>query len=62
WKLHRIEQKGKVKFELYNLIDDPMEAADQSGNETKRVEQMAKSLNAWQLSVLDSWSGKDYAK
>lgn len=62
WKLHRIEQKGKVKFELYNLIDDPMEAADQSGNETKRVERMAKSLNAWQLSVLDSWSGNDYAK
>jgi len=61
WKLHRIEQTGKVKFELYNLADDPMETTNLSASEPKRVAAMTKSLEAWQRSVLASWSGKDYA-
>lgn len=62
WKLHRIEQQGKVKFELYNLADDPMETKDISSTQPDRTADMTKSLEAWQRSVLDSWSGKDYQR
>lgn len=62
WKLHRIEQQGKVRFELYQLVDDPMEANDLSGDEPDRVARMKDELQAWQKSVLNSWSGNDYAK
>ncbi len=62
WKLHRIEKGGKVRFELYNLVKDPMEANDVSAKETDRVAAMRKQLEAWQQSVLNSWSGKDYQK
>lgn len=60
WKLHRIENGGKVKFELYNLADDPMEEHDLSASQTKRVAAMRDELEAWQRSVLASWSGEDY--
>jgi len=60
WKLHRIEHQGKVKYELYQLIDDPMEANDLSQQQPQRVGQLATALEAWQQSVLKSWSGADY--
>lgn len=60
WKLHRIETKGKVTFELYHLIDDPMEQNDLSAAESERVDSMKQKLEAWQKSVLASWSGADY--
>ena len=60
WKLHRIEQGGKVTLELYHLIDDPMEANDLSEQHPDRTAKMQTSLEDWQRSVLDSWSGKDY--
>ncbi len=60
WKLHRVEQAGNVKLELYHLIDDPMETNDLSKQQPKRVTELQASLEAWQRSVLDSWSGKDY--
>ena len=60
WKLHRIENKGKVRFELYHLGEDPMEATDLSGREPERLQKMKSALEAWQNSVLASWSGKDY--
>ncbi len=62
WKLHRIEKKQEVRFELYHLVNDPMEANDLSGREPRRVAAMKTSLENWQRSVLDSWEGKDYAK
>jgi arylsulfatase A-like enzyme len=62
WKLHRIEKGGKVRFELYNLVKDPMEVNDVSAMETDRVASMQKDLESWQESVLNSWSGKDYQK
>ena len=60
WKLHRIEQSGKVKIELYHLIDDPMEKNDLSSREPERTAKMLLSLETWQRSVLRSWSGRDY--
>ena len=61
WKLHRIETNGKVTFELYNLVEDPMEVRNVSKEEKERVAAMKSELEAWQQSVLASWSGKDYA-
>ena len=60
WKLHRIENNGTVKLELYHLVNDPMETKDLSSMETERVVAMRKELEAWQKSVLASWSGADY--
>ncbi|MDA7916050.1 sulfatase-like hydrolase/transferase [Verrucomicrobia bacterium] len=60
WKLHRIEKKEEIQFELYHLVNDPMEAKDLSGEHPKRVARMKTALESWQRSVLDSWSGKDY--
>ncbi len=62
WKLHRIEKQERVIFELYHLVNDPMEANDLSAKEPRRVAAMKASLESWQRSVLDSWSGKDYVK
>ncbi|MBL69422.1 MAG: N-acetylgalactosamine 6-sulfate sulfatase [Verrucomicrobiales bacterium] len=62
WKLHRIEKNRKVTFELYHLVNDPMEKKDLSQVEPQRVAKMKKALEAWQRSVLSSWSGKDYRK
>ena len=61
WKLHRIEKGKSVKFELYNLIDDPMEAGDLAQAEPKRLKTMQVELEAWLASVLRSHEGADYA-
>jgi arylsulfatase A-like enzyme len=60
WKLHRIEKKDKVIYELYDLKKDPMETTDLSEKELTRVTKMKDSLKNWQHSVLNSWAGKDY--
>jgi arylsulfatase A-like enzyme len=59
WKLHRIN--GKT-FELYNLIDDPMERTDLSKDpkHNQRLERMKKELDAWMRSVVRSLNGRDY--
>jgi len=59
WKLHRINGK---KFELYNLVDDPMEETDLSKDpkHNNRFERMKKELDAWMRSVVRSLNGKDY--
>lgn len=59
WKLHRIN--GKT-FELYNLMDDPMETTDLSSDpeHKQRLKRMKKDLEAWMRSVLRSLNGKDY--
>ncbi len=60
WKLHRIENAGNVKYELYHLVNDPMEASDLSVQEPQRVRELTAALENWQQSVLRSWSGADY--
>ena len=62
WKFHRIQKKGKVTTELYNLVKDPMETTDLANKDTSRATRMQKALEQWQSSVYDSWEGRDYAK
>ena len=59
WKLHRINGK---EFELYNLVDDPMEETDQSAapEQQVRLKRMQSELDAWMRSVVRSVNGKDY--
>ena len=61
WKLHRIHGK---RFELYNLANDPMEAADLSKDpeHRQRLERMKTELEAWMRSVVRSINGEDYRK
>lgn len=60
WKLHRIEGKRGVKWELYNLADDPAEEQDLSKQEPQRVQQMRSRLQDWLVSVVHSLNGADY--
>lgn len=61
WKLHRIQNKNDaVKWELYNLADDPQEATDLAKQEPDRVQRMQWELEAWLASVARSLNGKDY--
>ena len=62
WKLHRIQNGEKVVYELYHLESDPMESNDlvDAPENKERVIQMKTALESWQVSVLNSWSGKDY--
>ena len=60
WKLHRMESKGTVKWELYNLADDLMEANDLADRETERVAKMSADLERWLESVARSMNGEDY--
>jgi len=59
-KLHRIQKKGPVKFELYNLADDPLEAKDLLDSMPDRAETLKASLNEWLVSVVQSLNGEDY--
>jgi arylsulfatase A-like enzyme len=63
WKLHRIEPKDKqtVRYELYNLADDPLESKDLHAVEANRTHSMQGELNDWLESVVDSLHGDDYA-
>ncbi|MBZ0257057.1 sulfatase-like hydrolase/transferase, partial [bacterium] len=61
WKLHRIQKKNEpVKFELYNLEDDPMEANDAYSQQKERAKPLQTSLEQWMKSVVNSLNGKDY--
>ena len=60
WKLHRIEQNDQVRWELYHLQEDPQEQHNVLDMHRQRVERMQAQLEAWQRSVLRSWSGADY--
>ena len=63
WKLHRIQnKKGNVKFELYNLADDPMERKNLLDQETDQVSSMKFQLEAWLTSVVRSLNGKNYGE
>jgi len=60
WKLHRREGRGEVRFELYNLAADAMEAKDLASEQGDRVKAMSVALAAWQKSVVRSLNGEDY--
>lgn len=61
WKLHRINGQ---QFELYNLLDDPMEAKDlsQDAAHAERLGQMKSELEEWMRSVVRSINGDDYSE
>ncbi|WP_417735055.1 sulfatase-like hydrolase/transferase [Rosistilla oblonga] len=62
WKLHRIENDGKAKFELYDLASDPKEENDLYAKQSQspRATEMQQALEAWLTSVDASYLGKDY--
>ncbi len=61
WKLHQIHsKKGDVKFELYNLADDPAEQNDLANRDTDRANSLKSQLRTWLVSVVNSLNGKDY--
>ncbi len=60
WKLHRIEMDSDLKFELYNLADDPNEKKDLVSGSLERLKSMLAELEAWLRSVVRSLNGKDY--
>jgi len=51
-----------LKFEPYNLEDDPMEEDDLAGNpeQQERLISMENELKRWSESVINSINGKDY--
>jgi len=62
WKLHRIQdKKANVKWELYNLADDPEEQNNLLAQQSDRVISMKSQLEAWLKSVVRSLNGKDYS-
>ncbi len=61
FKLHRIqEDSGIIKFELYNLEEDPYEENNLAKKDTSEVKSMKTQLENWQLSVIKSLNGEDY--
>ncbi len=62
WKLHRIEDKQGVRYELYDLSSNPFENKDSIADSAnrERVKQMKRQLQAWQVSVIGSLNGGDY--
>jgi hypothetical protein len=48
------------RFQLHDLVSDPKEARDISGEQPKIAERMQKDLLAWNESVEASFAGKDY--
>ena len=59
WKLHRINGD---RYELYPLVDDPMESQDLSAvaAHQERLAAMQAALDAWMRSVVRSLNGADY--
>lgn len=62
WKLHRIDApKGdEVRWELYNLADDPREQHDLAESQPDRAGAMRRALEGWLESVARSQNGEDY--
>ena len=54
------KDEAAFKIELYNLVDDPMEAKNLADAQPERVRAMSAELETWQASVVDSLNGKDY--
>ncbi|MBL8828360.1 MAG: sulfatase-like hydrolase/transferase, partial [Planctomycetaceae bacterium] len=63
FKLHRLPRaNGGDDYALYDLAADAQETTDLAATESERVTAMAKQLEAWQRSVLNSLNGGDYHK
>lgn len=62
WKLHRIVSKGRERYELYHLEQDPGEQHDRFEQETARTTPLKLELESWQQSVIHSLNGRDYVK
>jgi len=63
WKLHRMPKKSDdADYALFDLSADPAETNDLSGQQTERLEQLKRQLDAWQRSVVRSLNGEDYRK
>jgi arylsulfatase A-like enzyme len=62
WKLHRIAGKKGTTWELYNLVDDPMETKNLVAERPEPYRTLKAELERWQGSVIDSLNGKDYRK
>jgi arylsulfatase A-like enzyme len=61
YKLHRIhDDNDEVKYELYNLENDPLEKDDLSENDPDRLETMSGQIEKWMGSVVGSLNGNDY--
>ena len=62
WKLHRIEtgKEKVIKWELYNLAEDPLESNDLIAIQPERTKSMKSSLKQWLKSVVHSLNGRDY--
>lgn len=61
WKLHRIEQaSGKVRWELYDLKNDPKESQNLFEEHSDRSAEMQGELENWLTSVVSSLNGEDY--
>jgi len=61
WKLHRIAEKdGSIQWELYELTTDSMERVNLLKAYPERANSMKGSLEAWQISVVQSLNGADY--
>jgi len=60
WKLHRFN--NAKTYELYNLLDDPMETHDLAGDAVHqpRLKAMQQALECWMRSVVRSINGQDY--
>ena len=59
WKLHRIEDD---RYELYHLVEDPMEARDLAPDPAHRdrLDRMREELRDWMRGVVRSVNGADY--
>ncbi len=60
WKLHRIEKKDSITWELYHLGNDPMETKNLAEKNPKQVKAMKPAFLTWLKSVVNSLNGKDY--
>jgi len=61
WKLHRVENKqGQVRWELYNLAEDPEETRDLAATDREVVKRLRPAMQTWLTSVVASLNGADY--
>ncbi len=59
-KLHRIQNKGIVRFELYDLATDPFEKSNLFTPDSEVATRLRLALGPWLASVARSYNGADY--
>jgi arylsulfatase A-like enzyme len=60
--IHDGKKPATPKIELFDLETDPAEKTSLAGQHSERVQRLQSKLHDWQLSVLKSLTGADYAK